>query len=84
MLQLPQVAEMPRRLLGLGGRGVPNSGMSDLVRTRAELRQLDTSGLTNAQKGVLGETRASSFINALAIRNLTHVSRATMALMACL
>ncbi|MCP5208462.1 MAG: hypothetical protein H7A01_14750 [Hahellaceae bacterium] len=42
-----------------GGRGVPNSGMSDLVRTRAELRQLDTSGLTNAQKGVLGETRAS-------------------------
>jgi hypothetical protein len=57
---LPKVA-----LAGVGlpwmRRGVPNSaaGMSDLARARAELRLLDTSDFTNAQKGALGEARAS-------------------------
>lgn len=44
---------------GRWDEAVTSSGMSGLVRTRSELRLLDTSDFTNAQKGLLGESRAS-------------------------
>jgi alkyl sulfatase BDS1-like metallo-beta-lactamase superfamily hydrolase len=46
--------------------------MPELARMRAELRALDTSDFTNAQKGLLGESRASLVVEA--DPKLTHFS----------